>query len=256
MKEIRMFKHGNIIKEVSLKVKDLDYAVQFYNDILNVSPTYINGKAIYNITGSRFILVEKPNAASEPIGAPGLYHIAFTVNDIGGLKTVLTRILRNGYLLLGTADHGFTYAIYTLDPSGNGVEIYWDKPNYNGSMKTAPLPIETILSWNGFDEYKTSIGHIHLKVGNLEDAEEFFSHILGMDVTFRNYPGALFFSYSGYHHHIGTNIWETYHVKASKKNDKEYIGIEYVVLQPPSTYNVAKGTYTDQYGNKFIVEPR
>ena len=249
-----MFKHGNVIKEVSLKVKDLEKAIDYYNIILNILPEYGDDKAVYNLAGCRFILIEKPNASQEPIGSPGLYHIAFTVDKAGGLKTVLKEILKQGYPLIGTADHGYTYAIYSQDPSGNGVEIYWDKPEYTGLMKTGPLPIESILSWKASDEYKVSIGHIHFKVDSLSYAEEFFSKTLGMDVTFRNYPGALFFSYNGYHHHIGVNIWETYHLRTIKRVDKEYVGIDHVILKPPLEYEIPAGEYLDRYGNKFFVK--
>ncbi len=249
-----MFKHGNVIKEVSLKVMNLERAIDYYNIILNILPEYGDGKALYSLAGCRFILIEKSNASQKPIGSPGLYHVAFTVDNIGGLKTVLKRILKQGYPLIGTADHGYTYAIYSQDPSGNGVEIYWDKPGYTGLMKTGPLPIESILSWTANEGYKVSIGHIHFKVDSLTYAERFFSNTLGMDVTFRNYPGALFFSYSGYHHHIGVNIWETYHLRAIKRDDKEYVGIDHVILKPPLEYKIPAGEYIDRYGNKFLVK--
>ena len=53
----------------------------------------------------------------------------------------------------------------------------------------------------------TRIGHVHLNVADLDDAERFYSGLLGFDVTVRSYPGALFLSTGGYHHHIGVNTW-------------------------------------------------
>jgi catechol 2,3-dioxygenase len=55
----------------------------------------------------------------------------------------------------------------------------------------------------------TYIGHIHLQVANLRDAEAFYANALGFDVMVRTYPGALFVSAGGYHHHIGLNTWES-----------------------------------------------
>jgi len=48
---------------------------------------------------------------------------------------------------------------------------------------------------------------VHLNVGDLAAAEAFYNGALGFDVTVRGYPGALFLSAGGYHHHIGLNTW-------------------------------------------------
>jgi catechol 2,3-dioxygenase len=48
---------------------------------------------------------------------------------------------------------------------------------------------------------------VHLHVSDLSQAEAFYSGLLGLDVTQRNYPGALFLSVGGYHHHLGVNVW-------------------------------------------------
>jgi catechol 2,3-dioxygenase len=51
------------------------------------------------------------------------------------------------------------------------------------------------------------MGHVHLNVGDLAAAEAFYSGALGFDITVRGYPGALFVSAGGYHHHVGLNTW-------------------------------------------------
>jgi catechol 2,3-dioxygenase len=55
----------------------------------------------------------------------------------------------------------------------------------------------------------TTMGHVHLQVSELEDTERFYSGVLGFDVTVRGYPGALFVSAGGYHHHVGLNTWNS-----------------------------------------------
>ncbi len=55
----------------------------------------------------------------------------------------------------------------------------------------------------------TAMGHVHLHVGRLEQAEAFYHRALGFDKTVWSYPGALFMSAGGYHHHLGTNIWSS-----------------------------------------------
>ena len=53
----------------------------------------------------------------------------------------------------------------------------------------------------------TAIGHVHLHVGDLEQAAAFYHTGLGLDKVVWDYPGALFLSAGGYHHHLGTNTW-------------------------------------------------
>jgi catechol 2,3-dioxygenase len=52
------------------------------------------------------------------------------------------------------------------------------------------------------------IGHVHLRVGNIEKAEEFYRGALGLDLT-RRRGGATFMSSGGYHHHVGANVWHS-----------------------------------------------
>ncbi len=51
------------------------------------------------------------------------------------------------------------------------------------------------------------MGHVHLHVGNLDQAAAFYHEALGLDKMVWNYPGALFLAAGGYHHHVGTNTW-------------------------------------------------
>jgi catechol 2,3-dioxygenase len=52
------------------------------------------------------------------------------------------------------------------------------------------------------------IGHVHLRVGNIEKAEEFYRGALGLELT-RRRGGATFMSSGGYHHHVGANVWHS-----------------------------------------------
>ena len=51
------------------------------------------------------------------------------------------------------------------------------------------------------------MGHVHLQVRDVPEAEAFWSGVLGFGPTVRSYPGALFVSAGGYHHHVGLNTW-------------------------------------------------
>jgi catechol 2,3-dioxygenase len=55
----------------------------------------------------------------------------------------------------------------------------------------------------------TRIGHVHLKVADIDRALAFYRDVLGFQLTQRYGPGAAFISAGGYHHHIGLNTWES-----------------------------------------------
>src|SRR6202163_946729 len=56
---------------------------------------------------------------------------------------------------------------------------------------------------------KTSIGHVHLKVSDVERSITFYTEVLGFEITTRMGDNAAFLSAGGYHHHIGLNTWES-----------------------------------------------
>jgi catechol 2,3-dioxygenase len=117
------------------------------------------------------------------------------------------------------SDHDVSEALYLRDPDGLGIEIYADRPPAGWSIRgselyvaTRPLDEADLIAaggegfWTGMPE-GTTIGHLHLHVGDLESARAFYHRDLGFDVTVWSYPGALFLSAGGYHHHLGTNTW-------------------------------------------------
>ena len=71
------------------------------------------------------------------------------------------------------------------------------------------------------------IGHVHLRVGNVPKAEEFYCGAMGLDITRRRH-GATFMSTGGYHHHIATNVWHSN--GAGPRNEKRaglaWVGVE------------------------------
>jgi catechol 2,3-dioxygenase len=117
------------------------------------------------------------------------------------------------------ADHLVSEALYLHDPDGLGIEVYADRPRgawpRRGDrivMASDPLDTASLLQdaadqpWAGMPQ-GTVMGHVHLSVDDLDTAERFYGRAMGLDVTTRDYPGALFLSAGGYHHHLGTNTW-------------------------------------------------
>ena len=121
------------------------------------------------------------------------------------------------------ADHLVSEALYLSDPDGNGIELYRDRPReewrYEGGqleMATLPLDLRNLADeLNAADGPQpaapagTTMGHVHLQVASIPDADAFYHGVLGFDVTTRGYPGALFVSAGGYHHHLGLNTWHS-----------------------------------------------
>ena len=79
-------------------------------------------------------------------------------------------------------------------------------------MTTDPLDLQDLMAaaagegWAGMP-LGTVMGHVHLSVDDLGRASAFYHEALGLDQTVWSYPGALFYSAAGYHHHVATNTW-------------------------------------------------
>jgi catechol 2,3-dioxygenase len=139
------------------------------------------------------------------------------------LALALMRLADARWPLDGASDHVVSEALYLSDPDGNGIEIYRDRPRdqwqvRDGRLQMATLPLDLrhlAGELAGGDPHSPSLpagtrmGHVHLQVSELEQTEAFYHGVLGFDVTVRSYPGALFVSAGGYHHHIGCNTWHS-----------------------------------------------
>ena len=163
-------------------------------------------------------LAAEPDAPPRPGGTSGLFHLAILLGDRVELARALQRVIEAGWRLTGASDHLVSEALYLDDPEGNGIELYRDRPRgewryVDGALEMATLPLDVrslaaeVDGADGGAGPDTGIGHVHLNVGDLAAAEYFYNGLLGFDVTVRGYPGALFLSAGGYHHHIGLNTW-------------------------------------------------
>jgi len=151
----------------------------------------------------------------------GLYHFAVLVPNRGDLGSALAHLRRISYPLQGAADHLVSEALYLADSEGNGIEIYRDRPRSEwlriGSeirMDTLPLDLRDLSASAAADDARevppnTTLGHVHLRVHDVEQAVAFYRDGLGFDLTMRFGRDAAFFGAGGYHHHIGTNTWST-----------------------------------------------
>ncbi len=213
---------GTRMGPVRLTVSDLDRVRSFYRNAIGLAELGAeDGVARLGSDGEALVeLVGEPDASPRPRGTTGLFHLAILVPSRADLARALQRVAEAGWRLSGASDHLVSEALYLSDPEGNGIELYRDRPREEWpvrdgilQMDTLPLDLDGVLSELRREDAAapmppgTRIGHVHLNVGDLAAAESFYSGGLGFDVTVRGYPGALFVSAGGYHHHLGLNTW-------------------------------------------------
>jgi catechol 2,3-dioxygenase len=209
-----------------LTVTDLDRSRAFYERAVGLRPTELDdGTLALGAAGERPLIELRGDSAARGLNrrAPGLYHLAVLVPTRLDLAFALARIAEARYPLDGASDHLVSEALYLSDPDGNGIEIYRDRPRAEWpragdqlQMSTLPLDLDDVIGeLRAATELQasvpsgTKIGHVHLQVSDLSEAERFYNGVLGFDVIVRGYPGALFVSAGGYHHHIGLNTWHS-----------------------------------------------
>lgn len=213
------------IGAVRLRVAELEEMEAFYENALGLRALERDGETVALRADGGPPLVEldgRADAPPRPHRSTGLFHFALLVPTRAELARALHRLAAEGWPLSGASDHLVSEAIYLRDPEGNGIEIYSDRsreewPREGGSLRmdTLPLDLDGVLGEapgegeGGAAPPGTSVGHVHLQVSDLAAAERFYGDVLGFDVTVRGYPGALFFSAGGYHHHVGVNTWST-----------------------------------------------
>ena len=212
------------VGRVRLQVSDLSRSVAYYRDLLGLRVlSQDNSTARLAVADANDHLIElqheRGTRAVPRGGVLGLYHFAILLPSRVALGRFV-RHLAHKQVQFGAADHHVSEALYLWDPDGLGIEVYADRPrehwNIDGRelmMTTDRLDLHALVevAVSG-DEWSvmpagTTMGHVHLSVGDLEGASRFFHRALGLDTMVWTYPGALFLSAGGYHHHLGTNTW-------------------------------------------------
>ena len=147
------------IGHVHLKVADLERALKFYRDVLGfeVTQRMDNSAAFMSAGGYHhhigFNTWESQGGKPPPRGSTGLYHIAILYPTREQLADAVRRLIASGIMIDGAADHGVSEAIYLRDPDGNGVELYWDRPENEWprspdggvAMYSHPLDVEALV---------------------------------------------------------------------------------------------------------------
>ena len=209
---------------VNLRVRDLDKVADYYRDAIGL--TVMTRTATGARLGAGGVplldLERREGAVREARNAAGLYHTAFLMPTRKDLARWLVHAATNKIPLSGFADHLVSESVYLDDPEGNGIEVYadrapelWKWDSGTVTMATDPLDIDGLLALTGTrtTSYAKApdglrIGHMHLRVGDLEQADRFYGGAIGFDPT-RKRTGAAFLSSGRYHHHLGLNVWQS-----------------------------------------------
>ena len=263
---------------VALTVGDFDGSVLFYQDVMGFELMQEGDEeAILGAGGEPLLaLYKREGARPAPRNATGLYHFAILVPSRADLAQWLLHLAVSGYPLSGASDHLVSEAIYLSDPEGNGIEVYRDRPREEWprrggqlQMATDPLDLQALVDeaqakpqpWKGLAA-GTRLGHIHLQVGSIPQARDFYHGVLGFDVIVDwERMGALFVSAGGYHHHIGLNIW---HSKGGGPAPEGSGGLRYFTVHLPSRgaldevlarLDAAGVTYKEEDGAMVVEDP-
>jgi catechol 2,3-dioxygenase len=249
-----------MIGAVRLTVADLDQAVAYYERVIGLRMLERDGDVVR--LGADTALVElegDPGAPPRGAHSTGLFHLAVLVPTRADLARAVRRVVETGERFTGASDHLVSEALYLRDPEGNGIELYRDRPRetwqYDGDeirMGTVALDLGDLMrnEPDGEDAGMPEgarIGHVHLQVADLADAEAFYAGELGLDVTVRSYPGALFLSRGGYHHHVGANTWASAGSPPAPAGSR---GLKWFEIDVPGS-----GALTDPSGNRLLPTP-
>ena len=230
-----------------LLVSDLERSLDYYQQVigLRVLSRERSSVALGPLGGDTPLihLETRPGTKAPPRGGRfGLYHFALLLPDRVSLGRFVRHLGEAG-AHVASADHAVSEALYLWDPDGLGIEVYADRPReawrLRGQeifMTTERLNLQGLLAaagsepWTGMP-HGTTLGHMHLQISDLETAEAFYHSALGFDKIVWNFPGALFLSAGGYHHHLGTNTWAG---RAGPALDDEARLIEWEIVLPTS----------------------
>ncbi|TMC06722.1 MAG: glyoxalase [Chloroflexi bacterium] len=219
---------------VHVAVTDADRALMFYEHVLGLRRIgQGEGDEIRLGAAGKELVVLHPGAAG-PVTPhrSGLYHLAIVVPTRRDLAVVIRRLLALRYPNSPT-DHVLTKADYLWDLDGNGIEVYVETPEDGtwlfdertgfgardslGRPRSGRDPIDLDALLGELDPADavdlplpagTRMGHVHLHVGHLGDAVDFYHGLIGFDLMGMSRQGRMaFVSAGGYHHHLGLNTW-------------------------------------------------
>ena len=232
------------IGKVVLKVANLEKMTAFYTQVIGLSLIEKNQQTAKLGTSQQTLLelikIENPLPLTR---RTGLFHVAFLLPTRKDLGNSLIHYLQSNAPIDGASDHGYSEALYLTDPEGNGIEVYRDKPKSEWDIRedgeivgiTEEMDAEGVVAaadrqQTNFPQ-ETIVGHVQLKVADLDQTETFYTQTLGLSLKSNFGNQAKFFAAGEYHHHIGSNTWMGRGVSSMQAND---LGLAYYTFVVPT----------------------
>ena len=209
---------------VHLTVSQLERSLDYWQRQIGLRVHRREGRTAALGTGGEdlVLLYEEPGA--QPVrGHTGLFHLALLLPERTDLARWLVHAAEDRVALSGLSDHFVSEAIYLYDPDGHGIEVYADRPRSTWerdaegrlAMGTVALDVDALVATIADAPAEdfvgmptgTTMGHVHLHVRDVDEADDFYAAALGFDVMTHFGDQATFLSAGGYHHHLGANVW-------------------------------------------------
>lgn len=210
---------------VRLRTRRIEDVAIFYRETLGLREQHRTSAGIEfgAADGTPLVRLDAASRAERrPPRTTGLYHFALLFPDRAALGAAIRDVAAADHAFHGFADHLVSEAAYLADPEDNGIELYRDRPRSEWLirestilMSTELLDVPALLAEADFTPSPPGrsndlrMGHVHLHVASNQRAAAFYTDVIGFDVTNRDYPGAVFMSAGGYHHHLAVNEWGT-----------------------------------------------
>lgn len=231
------------VSRVGLKAKDAEALAAYYRSVVGLQELSRDGETITLGVANRPLLVieSDPNLRPDDPRSAGLFHTAFLLPERADLGRWINHAAENNIAIEGASDHLVSEALYLTDPEGNGIEIYVDRApeqwKWNGKqveMATMRMDIPGVRSsvpagdagWKGMP-HNSIVGHVHLRVGDPDQAEAWWNGEMGFDTVKKYGTDAVFLSTGGYHHHIGANTW---HSRGAGQRENDRTGLSWVEM--------------------------
>jgi catechol 2,3-dioxygenase len=232
---------------VHLTVTDLERSIPFYESAIGLQLARRDGAEAGLGTGGEDLLVLTEEPSARPAGRhAGLYHYALLYPAREELARAAQRLIATQAPISGASDHKISEAIYLPDPDGNGIELAADRSREHWgdlSDPTAlggpqPLDMVSLMALVEGSEPPAlapgdlRVGHVHLHVGDIDGALEFWRDLVGFEVM-TQFPNAAFVAAGGYHHHLGLNTWRGHGVPPMPSG---VVGLRHwtIVLESPA----------------------
>jgi catechol 2,3-dioxygenase len=211
---------------VTLRVADLDASTAYYRDGVGLQVLSADGPVVTLGRGTTPVVVleHSPELKHASPRDAGLFHTAILFDTEQALAAAVYSVAQHyPGTFTGSSDHLVSKAFYFNDVENNGVELYWDRDRSDWSWVHGSIEMGTVyLDPNAFLQQNLTeqaiadpviggarVGHVHLQVGDVATAREFYVTRLGFESTVEIPGQALFVSAGGYHHHMAMNTWNS-----------------------------------------------